>query len=183
MPLYLCRWPNGDLSAVQSKDKDDAIWLLDEVGSARPAYLSRCSDFMVHFRLSEIADPEVGEAALLLELEDFGEDCIRAINGLYPKLSAAFARDEADEASYRAGVNAALAEERIKPETTKILPRKTLHSLSAPSLDDTEQQPAAEIEKSGKQNASRARTKPNDQDSRTANPEAKTAARFRSASG
>jgi hypothetical protein len=34
MPLYLCRWPNGDCSVVWARNKEDAIVELDQVGNA-----------------------------------------------------------------------------------------------------------------------------------------------------
>jgi len=34
MPLYLCRWPNGDCSFVQAATKGEAIELLDEIANA-----------------------------------------------------------------------------------------------------------------------------------------------------
>jgi hypothetical protein len=159
MPLYLCRWPNGDLSAVQSKDKDDAIWLLDEVGSASPEYLTRCPNFMVHFRLREIADPDVG-LALSLELENFGEECLEAIDRLYPKLSTAFAQDEEDEALHRAAVNAALAEERKKRETTEGISTEDIDLVRRVLAQRHQAAAKAEIEESEKQNASRTRRNP-----------------------
>lgn len=35
MPIYMCRWENGDISFVSATSKDDAIWALDEVGMSR----------------------------------------------------------------------------------------------------------------------------------------------------
>ncbi len=34
MPLFLCRWPNGDCSIVLARTKEDAIIELDQVGNA-----------------------------------------------------------------------------------------------------------------------------------------------------
>ena len=34
MPLFICRWQNGDFSAVSASSKAAAIELLDEVGNA-----------------------------------------------------------------------------------------------------------------------------------------------------
>ncbi len=34
MPIYMCRWENGDISFVSAVSKDDAIGALDEVGAA-----------------------------------------------------------------------------------------------------------------------------------------------------
>jgi hypothetical protein len=35
MPLYLCRWPNGDCSVVWARNREDAIGELDQVGNAK----------------------------------------------------------------------------------------------------------------------------------------------------
>ena len=34
MPLFLCRWENGDCSFVVAPTKDTAIQYLDEIGNA-----------------------------------------------------------------------------------------------------------------------------------------------------
>jgi hypothetical protein len=34
MPLFICRWQNGDFSAVSTSSRDEAVGLLDEVGDA-----------------------------------------------------------------------------------------------------------------------------------------------------
>ena len=34
MPLFLCRWSNGDCSAVLAQSKQDALIKLDEVANA-----------------------------------------------------------------------------------------------------------------------------------------------------
>jgi hypothetical protein len=39
MPLFICRWQNGDFSAVSASSKKDAIELLDEVGNAETCEL------------------------------------------------------------------------------------------------------------------------------------------------
>ena len=32
MPIYLCRWPDGDVSMVTAEDEDEVIDVLDEIG-------------------------------------------------------------------------------------------------------------------------------------------------------
>ncbi len=39
MAVFLCRWPNGDISIVSARNKDDAIVKLDEIGNADHADL------------------------------------------------------------------------------------------------------------------------------------------------
>jgi hypothetical protein len=53
MPLYLCRWPNGDCSVVSAANKGDAIEIFDEVDNAEGCPLTPLPDFMVHFPLSD----------------------------------------------------------------------------------------------------------------------------------
>jgi hypothetical protein len=71
MPLYICRWQNGDFSAVSASSKRDAIALLDEVGNAEVCELFTVKNFMVHFRLKQETD-EVDDF-VPVELEGFGE--------------------------------------------------------------------------------------------------------------
>ena len=52
MPLFLCRWENGDCSFVAAPTKDTAIQYLDEIGNAEDSQLTAISDFMVHFELT-----------------------------------------------------------------------------------------------------------------------------------
>jgi hypothetical protein len=118
MPLYLCRWPNGDLSAVSAANKEDAVFLLDEVGSAQSEYLSPCPAFMVHFALTEKCEPDfVDFLSEVLEVEGFGEECTDRIWRAYPELvAAASAVNDADvqrtDDDRQALVDAALKLER-----------------------------------------------------------------------
>ena len=51
VPLYICRWPNGDFSAVSARDASEAAYLLSEVGPVADAKLFDLANFMVHFSL------------------------------------------------------------------------------------------------------------------------------------
>lgn len=64
MPLYLCRWPNGDCSVVWARTKEDAIVELDQVGNAEGCPITQIREFQVHFRLTDDGK---------LEVESFGE--------------------------------------------------------------------------------------------------------------
>ena len=63
MPVFMCRWPNGDLSFVSARNREDAIITLDELDNAEIAELRQVRDFMVDFRLTDRGD---------LELQSFG---------------------------------------------------------------------------------------------------------------
>src|SRR5438128_6792107 len=82
MPLYLCRWQNGDCSFVQAANKGEAIEILDEIGNAEGCPLTPVHDFMVHFRLSDAGE---------LEFEEFGEVTEHVLlDTAYPVLDKAF---------------------------------------------------------------------------------------------
>ena len=53
MPLFICRWQNGDFSAVSARSKETAIELWDEVGNAEDCEVFAVKDFIVHFELKE----------------------------------------------------------------------------------------------------------------------------------
>jgi hypothetical protein len=74
MPLYICRWQNGDFSAVSAASKTDAVALLDEVGNAEVCELFTAKNFMVHFSLKQQTD-EVDDF-VPVELEGFGEETV-----------------------------------------------------------------------------------------------------------
>jgi len=71
MPLYICRWQNGDFSAVHARSREHAIMLLDEVDNAELGELFTVKDFMVHFRLKKEAVDI--EEMTPVEFEEFGE--------------------------------------------------------------------------------------------------------------
>ncbi len=79
--MYMCRWPNGDLSFVSAANKEDAIIMLDEWDNAETAEVSRVSGFMVDFRLTNKGE---------LELKAFGEGLENTIwDKAYPVLNEA----------------------------------------------------------------------------------------------
>ncbi|MGA3236296.1 MAG: hypothetical protein ABSG03_08350 [Bryobacteraceae bacterium] len=91
MPIFMCRWPNADLSFVSARNKEDAIILLDEWGNAELAELRQVQDFMVDFGLTDDGE---------LELKAFGEGALNDIwERAYPVLSKAKLNgaDSADE--------------------------------------------------------------------------------------
>jgi hypothetical protein len=83
MPVFMCRWPNGDVSFVSARNREDAIIALDELDNAELAELKQVRDFMVDFRLAENGE---------LELQGFGESCQEQIwHRAYPVLARAMA--------------------------------------------------------------------------------------------
>ena len=82
MPLFICRWQNGDFSAVSARSRTEAIELLDEVGNAEVCELFTVKNFMVHFHLNEQVDDVDG---IPVELEGFGEQMLDSLcKRLYP---------------------------------------------------------------------------------------------------
>ncbi len=77
MPVFICRWSNGDFSFVSARDKSKAIEALDEIANAEGCPLSVVEDFMVHFRLEEDGT---------FELDGFGEVTENTIWKDYPIL-------------------------------------------------------------------------------------------------
>jgi hypothetical protein len=51
MNVYVCRWPNGNFSAVHADSMRAAMSLLDGVESVSPTRLVKVDDFVVHFNL------------------------------------------------------------------------------------------------------------------------------------
>jgi len=83
MPVFMCRWPNGDFSFVSARDESKAIEALDEIDNAEGCPLSVVRDFMVHFRLEEDGS---------FEHEGFGEVTENTIWKDYPILDETFTR-------------------------------------------------------------------------------------------
>jgi hypothetical protein len=71
MPLYICRWQNGDFSAVFARNREIADFMLDEVGNADVAEVFTAPEFMVHFKL--LPRPDGVEDFHPFEFEGFGE--------------------------------------------------------------------------------------------------------------
>jgi len=80
MPVYMCRWVNGDVSFVSAPSKEAAVALLDEVANAEGCPLFVVKDFMVHLRLKDEGK---------LELEEIGEETYHQImEKAYPVLGS-----------------------------------------------------------------------------------------------
>ncbi len=77
MPIFMCRWPNGDCSFVSARNKSKAIEALDEIDNAEGCPLSVVEDLMVHFYLDDDGS---------LELDGFGEVTENTIWKDYPIL-------------------------------------------------------------------------------------------------
>ena len=109
MPAYLCRWPNGDVSLLNARNKSDAIVLLDEFDDAESAELYRLNSLLVDLRLNDEGQ---------LELNAVGETTEAEILKLaFPELAAKLGSDELinldnESDEYRVKVRHAVENER-----------------------------------------------------------------------
>lgn len=88
MPLFICRWQNGDFSAVNASSREEAIELLDEVGNADVAEVFTAKRFMVHFQLKKQVDNV--EEPVPVDFEGFGEETYDTLcERIYPVYSKA----------------------------------------------------------------------------------------------
>lgn len=65
MPVYMCRWENGEVSFVSARSKQDACFLLDEFAPVEPDDLHEVREFMLGFVLSDdggVVLSDLGEA-------------------------------------------------------------------------------------------------------------------------
>ena len=65
MPVFLCRWPNGDCSIVSARTQTEAIERLDEVANAEGCPIMQLSHLQLHFTLTDegrLALEGMGEA-------------------------------------------------------------------------------------------------------------------------
>jgi hypothetical protein len=87
MPVFLCRWPNGDCSVVLARNKADAVEKLDEVANAEGCPMVELSAAQVHFALTDDGQ---------LVLDGLGEDTEEEIfEFCYPVLGEALAAGSA----------------------------------------------------------------------------------------
>ena len=124
MPLFICRWQNGDFSAVSASSREEAMELLDEVGNADVADLFTAKGFMVHFQLRKEVDNL--EEPVPVSFEGFGEETYDTLcERVYPVYSKAsmrihdelHANGDVPKGEYDAAIkvlNDALAAERMR---------------------------------------------------------------------
>ena len=81
MPLFLCRWPNGDCSVVLARTMADAVIELDQVGNAERCPITAVRTFQIRFALTDRGE---------LSLEQFGEGTKEEmVSFAYPLLESA----------------------------------------------------------------------------------------------
>jgi hypothetical protein len=129
MPLFVCRWQNGDFSAASARSREEAVELLAEVGNAEACELFAIDNFMVHFHTRSDADDF--EEMLPVKLGGFGEHTHRLLcERVYPAYCAAISEIDKDRPSVddvlkeklyaaRELLNNALRIERNRQDTAK----------------------------------------------------------------
>ena len=81
MPLFLCRWLNGDCSVVWAPSREDAIVELDQVANAEACPITHVRTFQVHWVLNE-------QGKLILEALGEGTE-EEIVSSAYPVLDKA----------------------------------------------------------------------------------------------
>jgi hypothetical protein len=127
MPLFACRWPNGDVSFVLARNKEAAIEELDEVDNAEGCPIVPVQDFQVHFRLDNGGE---------LRLEQFGERVEQFIwEDLYPALDAAWSAICDEQAKTGTSTLTPAHRERIRQAVEAERGRVHLEDTPAPQTE------------------------------------------------
>jgi hypothetical protein len=104
MGVYLCRWPNGDVSLVSGKNRLEIDSVLDEVGNPDATELIPIRHAVaVHFRLKEKIDSDDGVASCL-KLEGFDERLASEFYRAYPILDEVLSKEDATPEEIAAAV-------------------------------------------------------------------------------
>ncbi len=116
MPLFMCRWENGDCSFVAAPTKEAAIECLDEIGNADGSLLTAVRDFMVHFELTPKGK---------LRFHSFGELAEHAIyEKAYPLLDKLLHSDRLSDPAAPTGRDLAEIWATVGKERTRLLGKK-----------------------------------------------------------
>lgn len=95
MPVFACRWTNGDLSIVMAPSKEAAIEQLDEIANAEGCPVTRVPEFQIHLTLTDDGR---------FQFEEWGEVTENFVwETLYPRLDEAWGivGDEQEKTSNR----------------------------------------------------------------------------------
>ena len=126
MPVYMCRWPNGDFSFVSAYNRPEAEMELDELHNAEGCPFLIVDDFMVHFYLADDGS---------FRFESFGESTNYTVWKRYPALYEAFAHLWKTDPKFEARaktpeqhqvVGKAVKKERTRVKQRKVRPPRTL---------------------------------------------------------
>ena len=165
MPLYLCRWPNGDFSVVSAPSERSAAEYLDELDNAEGCPIFAIRNFMAHFRLTDDGT---------FEFEGFGEETGTAVWEAYPVLDEAVLRIRKDDPDFslyepKDPEQAAMIESAVQMERERVvaeeinqpathLGRELKHQMDAPTsliekyLEEAATEILEELDPDGKPN-------------------------------
>src|SRR4030095_1940700 len=116
MPVFLCRWENGDFSIVKAANKEQAIEFLDEVGNAENQPITALTDFMVHFVLTDDGD---------FELQSYGEETYEHVMRLgYPVLDKTPLKAPTDKTGGVTAEGKETIRQAVKKERERVSPRR-----------------------------------------------------------
>jgi hypothetical protein len=128
MPIFCCRWQNGDISFVAARNKKEVVIALDEVGNAETSDIFTVAEFMLHLRLEDNGK---------LSFQSFGEVAhFEIMTEAYPLLetlvelakpSASLVRKAVQEERKR------LKQRKVKEPQTQ-LGREIKRQLDAPTV-------------------------------------------------
>jgi len=144
MPVYICRWENGEVSFLSAKSKKDACLLLDEFAEVEPDDLHPVSDFMLSFKLTDNG---------ALEVSEMGEDTQELFNQtIYPVLFQARMKvDSASEATPQ--VKSRIIREAVREENSRLegkMKRRQSRDPAARTLQERMNMSAAVAERLAK---------------------------------
>ena len=95
MPVFVCRWQNGDFSAASAQSREEAIEMLAEIGDAKSCELLTTETFMVHFHIKD--DAGDFEEMLPVKFGSFGEQTHRMLcKHIYPAYCGAISEIDKD---------------------------------------------------------------------------------------
>ena len=147
MPVFVCRWRNGDLSIVVAQNKEEATIRLDEFGNADHADIFRVKEFLLDLRLNDLGR---------LEVSEFGEQADEQImRRSYPLLWKTLISDELAQLKenapkYRQLVRKAVEKERKRMrQEKKQLPKA--RTEAGKRLQEEDDFPAAKADRLIKQ--------------------------------
>jgi hypothetical protein len=103
MPLYICRWQNGDFSAAFASNREKADCMFDEAVNADAGEVFVAPEFMVHLKLRD--KPAGPDDFAPFDLEGFGEDFMdQILTKAYPCFEDAMMADDGTEESVEAAI-------------------------------------------------------------------------------
>lgn len=128
MPIFCCRWQNGDISFVAARNKKEVLIALDEVGNAETSDIFTVAEFMLHLRLEDNGK---------FSFQSFGEVAhFEIMTEAYPLLEALVELAKPSASQVRTAVQEErkrLKERKVKEPQTQ-LGREIKRQLDAPTV-------------------------------------------------